>query len=248
MPRYKLLIEYHGGPYQGWMKLPGKATVQGALEAAAAQLDGAPVEVSGAGRTDAGVHARGQVAHLDLAIDRPEKVADALNFHLRPAPIVVVKAERVDETFHARFSATARHYTYVILNRRGHLSLDAGLAWRVPSKLDAAAMDAAAQRLVGHHDFTTFRAMECQAASPMKTLDAIGVMRMGERIEITCSAQSFLHRQVRSMVGSLVEVGRGFRKPEWMSEILAAGDRTVCGPVAPSDGLCLERVDYPSAG
>lgn len=245
MPRYKLLIEYHGGPYQGWMRLPGKPTVQAVLEEAAAKLDGGPVEIYGAGRTDAGVHATGQVAHMDLRQDRPDKVADAMNFHLRPHPIAVLKAEQVDDAFHARFSAATRHYRYVIVNRRADLAIDRGLAWRVPSKLDAAAMHAAAQLLLGLHDFTTFRDAECQANSPLRTLDRLDVARFGERIEITCSAQSFLHRQVRSMVGSLVEVGRGFQPPGWIGEILAAADRTRCGPVAPADGLFLERVDYP---
>ena len=248
MPRYKLLIEYHGGPYQGWMKLPGVPTVQAALEEAAAKLDGAPVEVIGAGRTDSGVHATGQVAHMDLAQDRPDKVADAMNFHLRPHPIAVLKAEIVDDSFHARFSAAARHYRYVVVNRRADLTLERGLAWRVPSKLDAGAMHDAAQRLLGKHDFTTFRDTACQAASPVKTLDRLDVARFGDRIEITCSAQSFLHRQVRSMVGSLVEVGRGYHQPAWIGEILQAADRKACGPVAPSDGLFLERVDYPASG
>jgi tRNA pseudouridine38-40 synthase len=245
MPRYKLLIEYHGGPYQGWMKLPGISTVQGALEEAAAKLDGAPVEVVGAGRTDAGVHATGQVAHMDLAQDRPDKVADAMNFHLRPHPIAVLKADRVADDFHARFSAEARHYRYVLVNRRAHLALDNGLAWRVPSKLDAGAMHEAAQLLLGYHDFTTFRDAACQAASPEKTLDRFDVARFGDRIVFTLSARSFLHRQVRSMVGSVVEVGRGFQRPEWITQILKAADRKACGPVAPADGLFLERVDYP---
>lgn len=245
MPRYKLLIEYHGGPYQGWMKLPGISTVQGALEEAAAKLDGAPVEVVGAGRTDAGVHATGQVAHMDLAQDRPDKVADAMNFHLRPHPIAVLKADRVADDFHARFSAEARHYRYVLVNRRAHLALDNGLAWRVPSKLDAGAMHEAAQLLLGYHDFTTFRDAACQAAGPEKTLDRFDVARFGDRIEFTLSARSFLHRQVRSMVGSVVEVGRGFQRPEWITQILKAADRKACGPVAPADGLFLERVDYP---
>lgn len=245
MPRYKLLIEYHGGPYQGWMKLPGIPTVQGALEEAAAKIEGAAVEVVGAGRTDSGVHATGQVAHLDLALDRPEKIADALNFHLRPHPISVLKAEPAADDFHARFSAEARHYRYVIVNRRADLALERGLAWRVPAKLDAAAMHDAAQRLLGTHDFTTFRDTACQAASPLKTLDRLDVARLGDRIEFTLSARSFLHRQVRSMVGSLVEVGRGFQRPDWIREILRAADRKACGPVAPADGLFLERVDYP---
>lgn len=247
MPRYKLLIEYHGGPYQGWMRLPGIPTVQGALEEAAAKIEGAPVEVIGAGRTDSGVHATGQVAHLDLTLGRPEKIADALNFHLRPHPIAVLKAEPVGDDFHARFSAAARHYRYVVINRRADLALERGLAWRIPSKLDAAAMQAGAQHVLGTHDFSTFRDTGCQAASPVKTLDRLDVARLGDRIEITCTARSFLHRQVRSLVGSLVEVGRGFQRPEWMHEILLAADRTACGPVAPSDGLFLERVDYPGS-
>jgi len=245
MPRYKLRLEYHGGPYQGWMKLPGIPTVQAVLEAAAARLDGRPVEVIGAGRTDAGVHATGQVAHMDLAQDRADKVADAMNFHLRPHPIAVLKAERAADDFHARFSAEARHYRYVIVNRRADLALERGLAWRVAARLDAGAMQAAAQLLLGHHDFTTFRDAACQAASPEKTLDRLDVVRLGDRIEFTFSARSFLHRQVRSMVGSLVEVGRGFHRPDWIGEILKAADRRACGPVAPAEGLFLERVDYP---
>jgi len=244
MPRYKLLIEYHGGAYQGWMRLPGMQTVQGALEEAAAKLDGGPVEVIGAGRTDAGVHATGQVAHMDLRQDRPNKVADALNFHLRPHPIAVLKAEKVEDDFHARFSATARHYRYVVINRRADLTIDRGIAWRVPSKLVAEKMHEAAQFFIGTHDFSTFRDTECQALSPVKTLTRFDVARYGERIEFTCSAPSFIHRQVRSMVGSLVEVGRGHRPVKWAREILEAADRTRCGPVAPADGLFLERVDY----
>ena len=247
MPRYKLRLEYHGGPYQGWMKLPGIPTVQAALEEAAARIEGAPVEIVGAGRTDSGVHATGQVAHLDLSLDRPEKIADAMNFHLRPHPIAVLKAERAADDFHARFSAEARHYRYVIVNRRADLALERGLAWRAPARLDAAAMHEAAQLLLGHHDFTTFRDAACQAASPEKTLDRLDVARSGDRIEFTLSARSFLHRQVRSMVGSLVEVGRGFQRPEWIREILDAADRKACGPVAPADGLFLERVDYPAS-
>ncbi|MEP6274886.1 tRNA pseudouridine synthase A, partial [Hyphomonas sp.] len=163
MPRYRLLLEYNGGPYQGWQRLPGIPTVQGALEEAAAKLDGAAVEVHGAGRTDSGVHATGQVAHMDLQTDRGTKVADAMNFHLRPHSIAVLKAEKVDENFHARFSATERHYRFIIINRRAHLTLDEGQAWRISSRLDADKMHAAAQTLVGTHDFTTFRDTDCQA-------------------------------------------------------------------------------------
>lgn len=244
MPRYRLLVEYDGSPYQGWMRLPGKPTVQAALEEAASRLDGGPVEVYGAGRTDAGVHATGQVAHLDLRQDRPGKVADALNFHLRPHPIAVIRAERVDETFHARFSALARSYRYVIINRRADLALDRGLAWRVAARLDADRMHAAAAAFVGTHDFSTFRDADCQAASPVRTLSHFEVRRCGDRIEFSCSAPSFIHRQVRSMVGSLVEIGRGRREVGWAAEILAAADRRLCGPIAPAGGLYLERVAY----
>lgn len=226
------------------MRLPGKPTVQGALEDAATKLDGGPVTIYGAGRTDSGVHALGQVAHLDFAVDRPGKVADALNYHLRPLPIAVLSAEKVDQDFHARFSAKARHYRFVIVNRRADLTLEKGLAWRISPVLDASAMHDAAQGLLGTHDFTTFRDVECQAASPVKTLDKFDVSRFGDRIECTLSAQSFLHRQVRSMVGSLVEVGRGKRGAAWVKDILAATDRTACGPVSPPGGLYLEKVDY----
>lgn len=247
MARYRLLIEYHGGGYQGWMRLPGKPTVQAVLEEAASKLDGAPVQVYGAGRTDSGVHATGQVAHIDLRQDRPGKVADALNFHLRPHPIAVLSAEPVGDEFHARFSATGRHYRYVVINRRADLALERGLAWRVPSKLDVALMQEAAQALIGTHDFSTFRDADCQAASPVKTLWRFDVARYGERVEFTCSAPSFIHRQVRSMVGSLVEVGRGHRPVSWLKEILEAKARARCGPIAPADGLYLEHVDYDEA-
>ncbi|MCA8901664.1 MAG: tRNA pseudouridine(38-40) synthase TruA [Hyphomonas sp.] len=244
MPRYRLLIEYNGGPYQGWMKLPGKPTVQGVLEEAASKLDGAPVDVFGAGRTDSGVHATGQVAHMDLRTDRPNKVADAMNFHLRPHPIAVLHAEEVSEDFHARFSATQRHYRYVVVNRRADLTLERGLAWRVPSKLSAQKMHEAAQAFIGTHDFTTFRDADCQAASPVKTLNDFQVRREGEHIFFTCRAQSFIHRQVRSMVGSLIDVGRGKQPVGWAKDILDAADRTECGPIAPADGLYLTQVDY----
>lgn len=244
MPRYRLLIEYHGGPFQGWQKLPGVPTVQAALEAAATKLDGAPVEVFGAGRTDSGVHATGQVAHMDLSVDRGHKVADAMNFHLRPHPIAVLKAEEVTEDFHARFNATQRHYRYIVVNRRADLTLDRGLAWRVPSKLSAEKMHAAAQAFIGTHDFSTFRDSDCQALTPVKTLNEFKVWQEGERIYLTCRAQSFIHRQVRSMVGSLVDIGRGKEPVSWAKEILDAADRTRCGPIAPADGLYLTQVDY----
>ncbi len=248
MPRYRLIIEYDGGPYAGWQRQADQPSVQGALEAAAAALNGGEaVEVTGAGRTDAGVHALGQVAHLDLGRAFPvEKLADAMNAHLRPHPVAVVEASAASEDFHARFDAVRRSYLYRIVNRRAHLALEAGKAWRVPVKLDHEAMHAAAQALVGRHDFTTFRDSQCQADSPVKSIDTIDVARMGADIEIRTSARSFLHRQVRSMVGSLVEVGRGKERPDWIGDILAAADRTQCGPVAPPDGLYLVSVGYPA--
>ena len=245
MPRYKLTVEYDGSVFAGWQRQENAPSVQQALEAAAEALDGAPVQVIGAGRTDAGVHALGQVAHLDLAKTiRAGKVRDALNAHLRPHPVAVLEAEEASPDFHARFDATGRSYIYRIVNRRADLALDRGRAWRVSVDMDVAAMHAAAQALVGRHDFTTFRDSNCQADTPVKTLKSIGVTRQGQVIEIRTSARSFLHRQVRSMVGSLVDVGRGRERPEWISEILAAVDRTRCGPVAPADGLYLESVSY----
>ncbi|HIG21903.1 tRNA pseudouridine(38-40) synthase TruA [Henriciella sp.] len=241
----RLLIEYDGRPYYGWQRQDGQPTVQGALERAAAKLDGQPVVVQGAGRTDAGVHATGQVAHLTLQKPRPvRKLCDALNYHLRPDPVAVLAVEEVDESFHARFDATGRAYRYIIQTRRAHLTFDRGLIWRIPFEIDVHAMQEAANYLIGEHDFSTFRDAACQAKSPVKTLDTLEVFRLADRVEITTTARSFLHRQVRSITGSLVEVGRGMREPAWMKEILEARDRTACGPVAPADGLYLERVMY----
>ena len=248
MQRYKITVEYDGRPFFGWQRQDGQPTVQQALEDAAAMLDGAPVLVQGAGRTDRGVHATGQVAHFDLQKPRPiRKIADAFNFHLRPQPVAVLAAEEVDPDWSARFNATLRAYRYVIINRRADLTVDKGLAWRVPYKLDAAAMDGAAKALIGQHDFSTFRDAECQARHPVRTLDKIDVARYGDGLEVTVEAKSFLHRQVRSIVGSLVEVGRGARDEDWIAEILEARDRAACGPVAPADGLFLERVAYGEA-
>ena len=246
MPRYKLTIEYDGTPYSGWQRQDNAPSVQAALERAAAALDGAPVRVHGAGRTDSGVHALGQVAHLDLNKELgPDKVRDAINYHLKPDPVAVIEAERVDDDFHARFSAAARHYLYRMIDRRAPLTLDRGQVWRVPRALDAQAMHHAAQALLGRHDFTTFRDAQCQADSPVKTLDAVSVSRYGEEVQLTCSARSFLHRQVRSMVGSLVEVGIGKWSARDFKAALDAADRSRCGPVAPPDGLYLVAVDYP---
>ncbi len=245
MQRIKLTIEYNGAPYCGWQRQPDQPSVQQALEEAASALDGAPVQVRGAGRTDTGVHATGQVADMDLSAARPiRKIADAMNFHLRPHPIAVLNAEEVDETFSARFDATMRAYRYLIVNRRADLTLQRGLVWRMPMALDENAMQAGAAHLIGNHDFTTFRDLLCQAKSPVRTLDKLQVSRYGDTLEIAVEARSFLHRQVRSIVGSLVDVGRGKRPSDWVAEILAARDRTACGPVAPSDGLYLERVSY----
>ena len=245
MPRYKLTIEYDGAPFSGWQIQADGLTVQGVLTAAIAALSGETTLVQGAGRTDAGVHARGQVAHVDLAKEwDTDTVRDALNAHLRPHPVAVLAAERVGDGFNARTSAVKRHYLYRIINRRPDLTLDRGHAWRVPRPLDDQAMHAAAQRLVGKHDFTTFRSTECQAALPVKTLDQLDVRRDGDEIAVLASARSFLHNQVRSMVGSLVAVGEGKWSADDLARALDARDRAACGQVAPPDGLYLMRVDY----
>jgi tRNA pseudouridine38-40 synthase len=245
VPRYKLTIEYDGAPFAGWQIQADRPTVQGVLTAAVEALSGEKTLVQGAGRTDAGVHARGQVAHVDLAKDwDTDTVRDALNAHIRPHPIAILAAEHVAEDFNARMSATKRHYLYRIINRRADLTLDAGHAWRVPRPLDAAAMHAAAQRLVGKHDFTTFRSTECQAKSPVKTLQQLDVERAGDDVIVLASARSFLHSQVRSMAGSLVMAGEGKWSADDLSRVLAAADRTACGQVAPPDGLYLMKVDY----
>jgi tRNA pseudouridine38-40 synthase len=245
MPRYKLLIEYDGAPFVGWQVQDNGPSVQGVLTAAIAAFCGERVHVRGAGRTDTGVHALGQVAHIELAKAWDiETVRDAINAHLRPHPVAVLAAEAVADNFDARFSARQRHYVYRIINRRADLTLEAGRAWRAPRPLDAQAMHDAAQRLVGLHDFTTFRAAECQAKSPVKTLDRLDVERDGEMLHIHASARSFLHHQVRSMVGSLAQVGEGRWSADDLAAALAARDRKACGPVAPPDGLYLVRVDY----
>ena len=245
MPRYKLTIEYDGTPFVGWQIQDNGTSVQGALTAAVAAFCGETAAIQGAGRTDAGVHALGQVAHVDLTKDwDADTVRDALNAHLRPHPVAVLTAERVADTFNARFSAVNRHYRYRIVNRRADLALDHHRAWRVPRPLDAAQMHQAAQRLVGKHDFTTFRAAECQAKSPVKTLDRLDVERHGEEVHIRASARSFLHHQVRSMVGSLVFVGEGKWSPDEVGRVLAARNRAACGPVAPAEGLYLVGVEY----
>ena len=246
MPRYKLTVEYDGGPFVGWQRQENGPSVQAALETAACALDPGAGEIYGAGRTDSGVHALGQVAHLDLAKDLPaDTVRDALNHHLKPNPIAVVAAERVSQDFHARFSAAKRGYVYRIIARRAPLALERGKAWRVPKALDAEAMHAAAQHLVGTHDFTTFRDAQCQADSPVKSIDRISVGALpGAEVQLSVEALSFLHRQVRSITGSLVEVGLGKWSPADFKAALHAADRTRCGPVAPPDGLYLNFVRY----
>ena len=245
MPRYKLTIEYDGGPFVGWQIQDNGPSVQGVLAAAVEAFCGEKVSVQGAGRTDAGVHALAQVGHVDLAKDWDgDTVRDALNAHLRPHPVAVIAAERVDDSFDARFSAIRRHYLYRIINRRADLTFERGHAWRIAKPLDIPAMQAAAQRLVGRHDFTTFRNVECQAKSPVKTLDQLDVHRRVDDVQVMASARSFLHSQVRSMVGALALVGEGKWTVDDVSVALAKRDRAACAPVAPPDGLYLARVDY----
>jgi tRNA pseudouridine38-40 synthase len=245
MVRYRLTIEYDGSPFVGWQRQDNGPSVQGSLEEAIFKLCGETVTVTGAGRTDAGVHALGQVAHFDLAKEfAPEKVRDALNHFVRPAPIAVIEAAVAAPDFHARFSATARHYLYRIICRRAPLALERGHAWHVVHELDAEAMHAAAQSLIGKHDFTTFRAAECQAKSPVKTLDRLTVRRALDEIDVEVSARSFLHHQVRSIVGTLKLVGEGKWRVREVGEALKAADRSRCGPVALPDGLHLVKVDY----
>src|SRR5215469_18169504 len=245
MPRYKLTIEYDGTPYIGWQQQDNGISVQGVLTDAISAFAGERVVVAGAGRTDTGVHALGQVAHIDLAKEwEVDRIRDAANFHLRPQPVAVLKAEPVASDFDARFSAVKRHYHCRIVNRRADLTLEQNRAWRVPRPLDDKAMHAAAQQLIGRHDFTTFRSTECQAKSPVKTLDRLDVARVGEEIRITAAARSFLQHQVRSMAGSLVHVGEGKWAASDLAAALAARDRAACGQVAPPHGLYLVQVDY----
>ncbi|KAA6205514.1 MAG: tRNA pseudouridine(38-40) synthase TruA [Candidatus Tokpelaia sp.] len=247
MPRYKLLIEYDGTFYAGWQRQDGPKTVQGAIEAAIKAFCAEEATLMTAGRTDAGVHARGAVAHVDLALHRPAaKICAALNAHLRLAgeAIVLLAAEQVGEDFNARFSAVKRHYLYRILNRRAPPALDNQRVWWVPYRLNAEKMHKAAQILLGRHDFTTFRAAQCQAQSPVRSLDRLDVWQEGEFIEIHAAAQSFLHNQIRSFAGSLVEVGRGKWSKRDLKQALEARDRARCGPVAPPHGLYLMQVDY----
>jgi tRNA pseudouridine38-40 synthase len=248
MPRYRLVLEYDGGPYAGFQAQAGQPSVQTEVERAILAFSGEGVRVTGAGRTDAGVHATGQVIHFDLDKAWPTAtVMNAMNAHLAGAPISVLAAEEAGDDFHARFSAGGRRYLYRILNRAAPPALEAGRVWHVRKALDATAMGLAAQCLVGRHDFTTFRDAACQAASPVKTLDEARVERAGEEVRLVFAARSFLHRQVRSMAGSLVQVGLGRWSAADLKAALDAADRSACGPVAPASGLCLVRVDYPDA-
>lgn len=245
MPRYRITIEYDGSPYVGWQQQNNGPSVQAALQEALYALSGEASQIFGAGRTDAGVHAFAQIAHFDMSREwQKDRIRDGLNAHLDTHPIAILDAEAVDDEFHSRFSALRRHYVYRIINRRPKLALDEWRAWRVPTLLDVDAMHASAQGLVGTHDFTTFRASKCQAASPVKTLDFISVSRHSDMVEINTNARSFLHNQVRSIVGSLKQVGIGQWHPGQMVKALKACDRKACGPVAPAHGLYLSRVDY----
>jgi tRNA pseudouridine38-40 synthase len=245
MPRFKLTIEYDGAPFAGWQRQANRLSVQEAIETALEALSGEKVRIRGAGRTDTGVHATGQVAHADLAKEwRADVLRDALNAHLRPLPVAILAAEGAPETFDARFSAIRRHYLYRIINRRAPLTVDRGRAWLVKRKLDTAAMQAAAGVLLGRHDFSTFRDSQCQAQNPVRTLERLDVVRNDEEICISASARSFLHSQVRSIVGSLEHVGSGRWSVEDMRAALEACDRRRCGVVAPPEGLYLAGVDY----
>jgi tRNA pseudouridine38-40 synthase len=245
MPRYRLIVEYDGGPFMGWQRQENGPSVQAALEEAVFKLSGERVTMTGAGRTDAGVHARGQVAHFDLQKEfPPDTVRDALNAHLRPAPVAVLAAALAAPDFHARFQATARHYEYRVLCRRAPPALDRGRVWHLSRGLNVAPMQLAARSLLGQHDFTTFRSSECQAKSPVKTLDRLDVMAQGDEVVFYASARSFLHHQVRSMVGTLKLVGEGKWQPKDVAAALEAKERARCGTVAPPDGLTLLRVDY----
>ena len=243
--RFRIIVEYDGRGFVGWQRQANGLGVQAVIEGAIEKFCGETVTVFGAGRTDAGVHALGQVAHFDLDRDQDvETVRDALNFHVKPHSIAILTAEAVDEAFHARFSATGRTYLYRIINRRAPLAIEKGHAWWVPVPLDTAAMHEAAQVLVGRHDFTTFRASLCQANSPVKTLDQLDVEWAGDEIRIHVRARSFLHHQVRNFTGTLRLVGEGKWSAEDVRAALAARDRARGGPTAPPDGLYLVSVGY----
>ena len=250
MPRYALKIEYHGAPFVGWQRQNGQSSVQGAIETALARLEPGEHRIAAAGRTDAGVHALAQVAHCDLTRDwSPFRLSEALNYHLKPLPVAITACAAVNDDFHARFSALERRYIFRILCRRAPATHQAGLVWQVKHQLDIDAMRAAALRLLGRHDFTTFRSTVCQADSPLRTLDRLDIERVetpaGPEVHFDVRARSFLHNQVRSLVGTLEHVGAGSWTPDQVSAALAARDRTACGTVCPPQGLYLAHVSYP---
>ncbi len=245
MSRWRITVEYDGGPFVGWQRQDNGPSVQGAIEQAIAEFSGEEVQVTGAGRTDSGVHALAQVAHFDLGREAcADTVRDAINFHLKPRPVAVLEAQAAAPDFHARFSAIERVYRYRIANRRVPLTLDAGRAWQVAVPLDAGAMGEAAQVLVGRHDFSSFRAAQCQAESPVKTLDEITVARDGETVTMDVRARSFLHNQVRIIIGTLRQVGEGKWSSGDVARALGACDRAAAGPTAPAHGLYLAAVRY----
>ncbi|MBU0781118.1 MAG: tRNA pseudouridine(38-40) synthase TruA [Alphaproteobacteria bacterium] len=250
MPRYAMKIEYDGTPFSGWQRQVDRPSVQGAIESALAKIQPGPHTIGAAGRTDAGVHAVGQVAHCDLTRDwDPFRLSEAVNYHLKPLPVAITDCARVDDDWHARFTATERRYLFRLAARRAPLALDAGRMWQVKLPLDAAAMQEGADHLLGLHDFTTFRAAMCQADSPLRTLDELRVEEVpahtGQMFHIHVRARSFLHNQVRSFVGTLERVGSGHWQPEQVKTALEARDRTACGPVCPPQGLYLAAVTYP---
>jgi tRNA pseudouridine38-40 synthase len=250
MPRYALKIEYDGTPFSGWQRQADQPSVQGAVEAALGKIDPGPHTIAAAGRTDAGVHATGQVAHCNVSRDwDPFRLSEALNYHLKPLPVAILDCAQVDGGWHARFSATERRYMFRLLARRGPLALDAGRMWQVKRLLDGAAMQAGADHLLGRHDFTTFRAAMCQADSPVRTLDELRIEEVpfhaGQLFHIHVRARSFLHNQVRSFVGTLERVGSGHWPPDQVKTALEARDRAACGPVCPPEGLYLAGVTYP---
>lgn len=252
MPRYALKVEYHGAPFAGWQRQKDQPSVQGAIEAALARLEPGPHTIAAAGRTDAGVHALGQVAHCNMATEwDPFRLSEALNYHLKPQPVAIVAIAQVAEDWHARFSALERRYLFRILTRRAPATHDDGQVWQVKQPLDVAAMQEAVQHLLGKHDFTTFRSTVCQALSPVKTLDALDITEVdgfcGPEVHFHVRARSFLHNQVRSFVGTLERVGAGGWHPDDVRTALEARNRAACGPVCPPQGLYLAHVEYPDS-
>jgi tRNA pseudouridine38-40 synthase len=250
MPRYALKIEYDGAPFHGWQKQKSHPSVQQAVEVALLKLEPGSTGIAAAGRTDAGVHALGQVAHCDMSKEwDPFRLSEALNFHLKPQPVAIMSCAPVDDDFHARFSAIEREYLFRLVSRRAPMTFERGLVWQVPHKLDLTAMREAASNLIGRHDFTTFRSVDCQAQSPVKTLDVLDITAVdfpgGEEFRFKVRARSFLHNQVRSFVGTLERVGAGSWSPADVGVALQAQDRAACGPVSPPEGLYLARVTYP---